>query len=335
MVTNLMREHVMNWWAACSKLGLTIDESTTLSNFVRNRNKAIEREDKLLGEMRAKQLKAIMNLDHSEIKENQVPPQLVLYKLARDQDACRSIAQSTYREIAKLPNTGLLNAKVSDVLTARQYLGRRGLPRSLAGLWGNGLVTIIKGKDGENEPERFEWKEDLRVQRKNVNDDIVHKLCCVTLPDQEKCDLVSALGENTTVNPIVLLRNQKEHDPVRDFENNIPWWHSRVRTGLRSHTDAQTSFLWKLDKARREAEETRRKIKNHLGVGEQTPTETQATEASEEAEKVEGAEEVEGAVLDYAWNDTSVFEFVNIDGELLRTGHEAYDVDTRLFGKII
>lgn len=329
---NLMHEQVLNWWAACSKLGLTIDESTELSNFVRNRNKAIEREDYLLEEMRDKQLKAITDMDRSEIKEHPVPAQLIVHKLAKDQDVCRSIGQSTYREIAKLPTTGMLNAKVTDVLTARQYLGRRGLSRTLAGVWGNGLVTMIEGKDDDNEPERFEWKEDLRVQPKEDNDDTVHRFGSITLPGKVKCDLISQLGKDTTVNPSNLLRVQKEDDPVRDFETNTLFWHSRPQVGPRSLSDAQASFQWKLDKARREAEGIRRMVEENLGCGERTPTETQTPKVSE---SVEGAEGLEEAVLDYDWNDTSLFEYINIDGELVRTGVELWDLDTRLFGDAV
>lgn len=327
---NLMQEQVMNWWAACSKLGLTIDESTELSNFVRNRSKAIDREDELLEGMRAKQLRAITDMDRSEIKEHPVPAQLVVRKLAMDQDACRSIAQSTYREVARLYTTGMLNAKVSDVLTARQYLGRRGLPRSLAGVWGNGLVTIIEAKDDENEPEKFEWREDLRVQREECDDDTDHRLGPVKVPEKEKCELISQVGENTTVNPSNLLRQQKEYDPARDFETNTPWWHSLPRVEPGSVSNSQATFQWKLDKARREAEEARRTVARNLDCGEQATTETQTHEASEDEE---GLVELEETILDYDWNDTALFEFTTIDGELLRTGVESLDI--RLFGDAI
>lgn len=320
---NLMHQQTFNWWTACSKLGLTDEESYALSTLMRNRNKAIEREDNLLEEMRDKQLKCIKDLDHSEIKEHNVPPELVLRKLARDQDACRTIAQSTYREIAKLHTTGMLNAKISDVLTARQYLGRRGLPRSLAGVWGNGLVTMIEGQDDENEPERFEWKEDLKLKPHEVGDAIVHSLGGGTLPD--KVIIIRDLGKETTVNPSNLFPERMRHDPIRDFENTVPWWHSRARPGPRFVSDTQASFQWKLDQARREAEETRRIVEKNLGRGERTPTETQGPEPSE------GAEE---AFMDYDWNDPSLFQFVNFDGKLVPTG-VVDSIDTRLFGDAI
>lgn len=320
---NLMHQQTINWWTACSKLGLTDGESKTLSNLVRNRNKAIEREDKLLEEMRHKQLKVITDLDHSAFKERKVPPEFVLCKLTRDQDACRSIAQSTYREIAKLRTTGMLNAKVSDVLTARQYLGRRGLPRSLAGTWGNGLVTMIDGQDDDNEPERFEWKEDLRLKPHEVGDVMVHRAGDDTQPT--RAQVIRTLGKDTTVNPSNLFRGQVKHDPIRDFENNIPWWHCPGRPGPRRVSDVQASFQWKLDKARREAEESRRVVEENHRRGERSSTETQVPEASQEAE---------GADLDYDWNDHVLFQFVNFDGEPVPTG-VADSLDTRLFGDAI
>lgn len=317
---NLMHEQTMNWNTACSKLGLTDEESYALSTLMRNRNKAIEREDDLLEEMRDKQLKCIQHLDHSEIKAYSVPPQLVLRKLARDHDACRSIAQGTYRELAKLRTTGMLNAKVSDILTARQYLGRRGLPRSLAGVWGNGLVTMVEGQEDEDESERFEWKEDLKLKPHEVGDATVHSPGSATLPD--KVVFARALGMLTSVNPSNLFRERTGHDPVRDFENTVPWWHSRARPGPRFVSDAQASLQWKLDKARREAEQTRRVVETNLGRGEQNPM---APEPSERAEE---------AVTDYDWNDATLFEFIIFDGEIVPTG-VVDSIDTRLFGDAI
>lgn len=321
---SLLHEGTHNWRSACNKLGLTYEEDKELATLVKKRNKAIDREDNLMEQMREKQLRVIRDLDHSVIKESKVPPQMVLRRLPRDQDTCDTIAQCTNGGIAKIKTTRLLNAKASEVLAARQYLGRRGLPRSLAGEWGNGLVVIVGAEDDTDEPERFEWKEDLAVQRKRCKDDTIHTRRGVELPAELMAlpadivrDFIEELGEDTPVNPSNLLRHRMGHDPVRDFENNTPWWHSRHRAEPKHVSDAQASFQWKLDKAKREAEEARRAL-------EKVPCREQGIPA--ENHTVEGLQE---AVMEYDYDDTALFQFINLGGELVPTGIES--METGLF----
>lgn len=324
IILNVLHEEDVNWRSACNKLGLTVADNKKLATLVKRRNRALDREDSLLEEMREKQMRVIKDLDRSAIKDSKVPPQMVLRNLSKDEDVCRSITQSTNRQVANVKTTGLLNAKASEVLTARQYLGRRGLPRRLAGDWGNGLVTIVEAKEDDTEPERFEWKEDLTVQRKRCRDDTVHTRAGVNMTPERIWEFADGLSENTLVNPSNLILHRMQHDPVRDFENNIPWWHSRHRIEPKHVSDTQASFQWKLDQAKREAEGARRKLENHprreQGIRDEAQTgEVETQEAETEAEAVPG----------YDYDDTVLFQFINLGGELVPTGVEA--TDTGLF----
>lgn len=322
IILNILHEEGVNWRSACNKLGLSAEDNKTLATLVKTRNKALEREDSLLEEMREKQLKVIKDLDRSVIKDSKVPPQMVLRKLSKDEDACRSIAQSTNRQVAKIKTTGLLNAKASEILTARQYLGRRGLPRRLAGDWGNGLVTIVEAKEDDTEPERFEWKEDLTIQRKRCRDDTVHPRVGVNMTPEKICKFAAELSEDTIVSPSNLMLHRTQHDPVRDFENNIPWWHSRQQTDPKHVSDMQASFQWKLDQAKREAEEARRKLERNPRCEQGIRGEAQTGEM-ETQDADAGAE----AVQEYDYDDTVLFQFVNLGGELAPTGAEATDTE--------
>lgn len=326
IITNLCEDEVENWARACHRLGLTNEENQTLASLIGRRNKAIERENELLKEMRDKQLKALTNIDHSIIKQNNVPPQLVLHRLAKDQDICISIAQCTSRELKKIKTTNLLHAKTSDVLTARQYLARHGLSRDLAGKWGNGLVTMIEAHEEAIEPESWEWKEDLTTSNKRGHIDSVHSPATATPGTEVQWQWISGFTEKTIVSANNLLRDPTMFDPVRDFEGKVPWWHRRENIPVPILSDRQASLQWKLKKARQELETKRalQKAAQHQQGAQTHAPATVQTQAQTTAQ-------VRGPHNAYGLNDTGLLRNIKIGGEMVPTGVNMNDPDLDLF----
>ncbi|KAJ5658547.1 uncharacterized protein N7484_002196 [Penicillium longicatenatum] len=144
----------MSWKHICTKLEIPREGRNKFKAFLRTRNQQIRRENAHLTKMRENQLRALMRIDNSDIKTNDVPHQLVLR---------RFFSEAAHENMAdRIPDFMLCQA--ADVLAGRQYLARKSLPRSLTGDWDHSLVVLRKpGEDASLEPERFEWKQDLNL----------------------------------------------------------------------------------------------------------------------------------------------------------------------------
>ncbi|KAJ6109328.1 hypothetical protein N7486_001562 [Penicillium sp. IBT 16267x] len=144
----------MSWKHIYTKLEIPRKGRNKFKAFLRTRNQQIRRENGHLVKMRENQLRALMRIDNSDIKTNDVPHQLVLR---------RFIGEATQDNMSdRVPDYMLCQA--ADVLAGRQYLARRSLPRSLAGAWDHSLVVLRQPNDEASlEPEQFEWKEDLNL----------------------------------------------------------------------------------------------------------------------------------------------------------------------------
>ncbi|KAJ5752857.1 hypothetical protein N7520_009774 [Penicillium odoratum] len=143
-----------SWSHICAKLDLQKGERNKFREFLKTRNQQFRRENLHLAKMRDNQLHALMQIDNSNIKTNDVPHQLVLRRLTE---------QATYDIMSdRLPD--LLMCQAADILAARQYLRRRSLSQNLAGEWDHSLV-VLRQPDDENslEPEQFKWKENLNL----------------------------------------------------------------------------------------------------------------------------------------------------------------------------
>ncbi|KAJ5633875.1 hypothetical protein N7528_001717 [Penicillium herquei] len=147
-----------DWHEACEALQLNEEETTLLRRHILTRNAQIERENVALETMRANQLRALLNIDNSDIRSNNVPHQLVLRRATR-----RTLSE--LRSYHNGPFPDLLLCQAADVLAGRQYLHLRNLPRSLAGCWDNRLVNLqASGNSQHIRPERFEWEPHLEVE---------------------------------------------------------------------------------------------------------------------------------------------------------------------------
>ncbi|KAJ6013595.1 hypothetical protein N7540_008186 [Penicillium herquei] len=153
-----MFESGRTWDQTVEALQLNEAEANLLTRFILTRNAQIQRENDSMERMRENQLQALMNIDNSDIRANDVPYQLILRRTIRD-------TFSELRHYGNEPFPDLLLCQTADVLAGRQYLHLRDLPRSLAGSWGNRLVNLqSSGNSSDRQPERFEWNADLEVE---------------------------------------------------------------------------------------------------------------------------------------------------------------------------
>ncbi|KAJ5950541.1 uncharacterized protein N7479_008954 [Penicillium vulpinum] len=204
IVENTMKYY--DWRRVCDLLALGPDERRRLQEAISIRNKQIERENKKLEQMRRKQRKTLMKIDNSDLKLFKPPPQLVLKRIARETN--RSLIFAQY--------TDLLMCQAHDVLKARQYLHQHGLPRRYAGDWGDSLVVLRESVENPHEPEKFEWKENLRFTP--PSDDIETSVNPFMDPIiTAKSEFIQSIGTSGTINPKDLFRHDTEPDPMVDW----------------------------------------------------------------------------------------------------------------------
>ncbi|KGO75222.1 hypothetical protein PITC_011280 [Penicillium italicum] len=204
IVENTMRYH--SWRRVCDLLGLGPDERSQLMQAISIRNKQIERENKRLEEMRRKQRKALMRIDNSDLKRFKPPPQLVLKRIARE----------TNRNLLLTKYTDLLMCQAHEVLKARQYLHQHGLPRRYAGDWGDSLVVLRESEEDSHEPDKFEWKDNLRFSP--PPNEIENPINPFMDPiSSAKSAFIQSIGMNGTMNPIDLVRHNTDPSPMMDW----------------------------------------------------------------------------------------------------------------------
>lgn len=222
IVENTMKHHT--WRRVCDLLGLGPEERAKFMDVLGIRNKQIERENKRLEQMRRKQRNALMNIDNSDLKRFQPPPQLVLKRIARE--TTRSLVVTKY--------TDLLMCQAHDVLKARQYLHQHGLPRRYAGDWGDSLVVLRESEDSTQEPDKFEWEENLRfIPPPQETQDPMNPFADPV--SNAKSAFIQSFGPRGTMNPRDLVRRSSDPEPIVDwskyFERNpdSSWNTQRVR----------------------------------------------------------------------------------------------------------
>jgi hypothetical protein len=217
---NMMKDHT--YWSLCHLLGLGKAEREKIEEYVRIRNKQLLRENNHLEQMRRKQRNALMNIDNSDLKVFEPPPQLVLKKIARN---------TTRRLVNKY--TDLMMCQAHDVLKARQYLHRRGLPRGYAGDWGDSLVVLRESEEDDKfEPDKFEWKEEMKFTPPPPEVDPARAQAL-----QDTVNFINNIGGDT-IAPTSLVRNSTDQEPLRDWgkyfeksKDGMSWDTTKVRDG--------------------------------------------------------------------------------------------------------
>ncbi|KAJ6075843.1 hypothetical protein N7499_007824 [Penicillium canescens] len=204
MVDRAMK--TMTWRTVCTKLELGPEDRQKLAEYMDTRNKQIERENKRLEEMRNKQRVALMNIDNSNIKIFAPPPQLVLQRIMRQATRETLLDRTMY--------TDLMLCTSGDVLAARQYLHQHGLPRNWAGNWGDGMIELRESAVDSQDPDQFEWKDELKVtppfdtDKRRVNAAM-----------QARTDFIHDVGLSGSgiVDPRMLTRHSADPEPIQDW----------------------------------------------------------------------------------------------------------------------
>ncbi|KAJ5097168.1 hypothetical protein N7456_007889 [Penicillium angulare] len=227
IVENMMKNGY-SWGRICVELEIRKGSRDKLRRFLRVRNQQIERENRLLAKMRGNQLRALMRIDNSDIRRNDVPHQLVLRRYSRN--ATRAINESNApRNIHGTKVSDLFLCQAADVLAARQYLHRRALPRSFAGEWGHSLVVLQPPNDDSNlEPEKFEWKTDFNADSNLSKEHIVRMRYGRVPVLLTKRGFVQITASKGTVNPSELtlpIGHSNENFALdRDWDSYFPDW---------------------------------------------------------------------------------------------------------------
>ncbi|CRG89658.1 hypothetical protein PISL3812_06697 [Talaromyces islandicus] len=136
-------------------LGLSNQEAKDLVTNLNKRDQDIEYENRVLAEMRAKQLQALMVLDNSELQKYSVPEKLIMSR--KSWARCHNV-------VKKNSKMKYLLCKVGDLRLARKFLSKRGLPLSLAGDWDNDYVATPTISDHVDESFTFNWKDPEKHQ---------------------------------------------------------------------------------------------------------------------------------------------------------------------------
>ncbi|RAO66101.1 uncharacterized protein BHQ10_002113 [Talaromyces amestolkiae] len=113
-------------------LGLSQSDTEQLTRNLRMHNADLEYENRVLAEMRNKQMQVLMCLDNSDLKQHSVPGRLVMSK---------KVWNHCHRVIQKRSQMRYLLCQAGDLLLARKYLSKRGLPMRYAGEWDNQFVA--------------------------------------------------------------------------------------------------------------------------------------------------------------------------------------------------
>jgi hypothetical protein len=217
---NMMKDY--SYWGLCRILGFRKEEREQIEEYVGVRNKQILRENNHLEQMRQKQRKALMNIDNSDLKLFEPPPQLVLKKITRE---------TTRRLVNKYTN--LMMCQAHDLLKARQYLHQRGLPRRYAGDWGDSLVVLRESEgNGPAEPDKFEWEEELRFTPPPPEVDPARVRAL-----QATVDSINRIGRDA-IAPGVLIRRSTDQEPMLNWgkyyekqKDGLAWDTTKLRDG--------------------------------------------------------------------------------------------------------
>lgn len=130
-------------------LGLSQSDTGQLMHNLQMHSADLEYENRVLEEMRNKQIQALMCLDNSDLKQHSVPGRLVMSKKVWD---------NCHREVQKRTQMRYLLCQAGDLLLARKYLSKRGLPMRYAGEWDNQFVAIPSISSAGGVAEILKWK---------------------------------------------------------------------------------------------------------------------------------------------------------------------------------
>ena len=223
--------------AACTKLKITLEENIDLILYNELYNRNLEAENITILQYRKRQRAALKKLDQG-LAEHLVQKDLSnIFKTT-----CR---QLSYKR-ANLGAEDVMHAKASDVLLSYVFLDRVDLPRSLAGIWYNGIETRFNGHYDypTSQSKSWEWAENLSKRQGDLGRFGVTRPA--SAKEEPRYPLVTKVfGTKSSVKPVATLTDKgKENASISDAD--IPFWHTKgPPTNV---TDSEARYQWNLTK---------------------------------------------------------------------------------------
>jgi hypothetical protein len=189
-------------------LSLSNKEVVELQRNLNKRDQDIEYENKILEEMRATQMRTLLDLDYSQLHKYSIPEKMIMSR--------KSWARC-HKVIKKNSKMKYLLCQLGDLRLARKFLAKRGLPLSDAGDWDNDYVATPTISNDFEDLNTFTWKDPEQMQP-----DMLDVLTDGTItPDFQP-------GMSTTINPRVrsqMPRNsaQQEYNEGPERSTAAPW----------------------------------------------------------------------------------------------------------------
>lgn len=128
IIDNLLQ--VYSWPIILHMLALSTKQREEVQKYVALRNKQIDLEDTKLGQMREKQLNSLLDIDNSSWKHHGTPHKLVFRRTSRRHN----------RNIRRAMRNDFFSCHLGELVNAKRFLDNRGIDKSYAGEWSNGMV---------------------------------------------------------------------------------------------------------------------------------------------------------------------------------------------------
>lgn len=130
--SNLLHDYSSS--LACEILGLTDTECERTQMHMAQRERQTNMEDSQLVRMREGQLKSLLKIDNSDLKNNRTPHRLIFRRTSRKYG----------RKLVGALKMDFFSCHVGELENAQRFLNQRGLDMSYSGEWSNGM-SVWKG----------------------------------------------------------------------------------------------------------------------------------------------------------------------------------------------
>lgn len=127
IIDNLLQDH--SWPIIFHMLALSTKQREEVQKYVALRNRQIDLEDSKLGQMREKQLNTLLGIDNSSWKHHETPHKLVFRRISRRHNC----------NIRKAIRADFFSCHLRELVNAKRFLDKRGIDKSYAGEWNNGM----------------------------------------------------------------------------------------------------------------------------------------------------------------------------------------------------
>lgn len=126
-------------------LGLTAKQCEKVQEYMAQRARQMDLEDSQLRRMREKQLKGLLKMDNSALKNNRSPYKFVFRRTSRQYG----------RRLSDAIKIDFFSCYPGELVNARRFLNKRGIDQSYAGEWSNG-IAVWRATEDEKKYTDFE-----------------------------------------------------------------------------------------------------------------------------------------------------------------------------------